>query len=93
MFLYITLGTNDLARARPFYAAIMAALGHRLLQDTDGEFGYGPQGADHPTLYVTLPFDGKPASVGNGSMPALDAPDPRRRRCLPHSSTGTWRHR
>ncbi|MFZ1662366.1 MAG: VOC family protein [Paracoccaceae bacterium] len=74
MFLYITLGTNDLARARPFYAAIMAALGHRLIQDTDGEFGYGPQGADHPTLYVTLPFDGKPASVGNGSMPALDAP-------------------
>jgi catechol 2,3-dioxygenase-like lactoylglutathione lyase family enzyme len=74
MFLYITLGTNDLSRARPFYAAIMETLGHRLLQDTDGEFGYGPEGAVHPTLYVTLPFDGKPATVGNGSMPALDAP-------------------
>ncbi len=74
MFLYITLGTNDLSRARPFYAAIMETLGHRLLQDTDGEFGYGPEGAVLPTLYVTLPFDGKPATVGNGSMPALDAP-------------------
>lgn len=74
MFLYITLGTNDLARARPFYAAIMETLGHRLLQDTDGEFGYGPREAAHPTLYVTLPFDGKPATVGNGSMPAFDAP-------------------
>lgn len=74
MFLYITLGTNDLSRTRPFYAAIMETLGHRLLQDTDGEFGYGPEGAVLPTLYVTLPFDGKPATVGNGSMPALDAP-------------------
>lgn len=74
MFLYITLGSNDLARARPFYDAIMAALGAPLKIENASEFGYGPAGATEPMLYVVQPFDGKPASIGNGSMPAFSVP-------------------
>lgn len=74
MFLYITLGTNDLNRARPFYDAVMATLGASVKHEGATEVGYGPAAGDACTLYVTHPFNEKPATVGNGSMPALDAP-------------------
>jgi catechol 2,3-dioxygenase-like lactoylglutathione lyase family enzyme len=73
MFLYITLGTNDLARAKRFYDPVMATLGASLKIENDGEIGYGPAGTDHSMVYVVTPFDEKPATIGNGSMPALIA--------------------
>ena len=74
-FLYLTLGTNDLARAARFYDAALAPLGLVRRATKDSEIGYGFP-ADHRTrLWITLPFDGRPASIGNGSMPALVAPD------------------
>ncbi|GLS87974.1 hypothetical protein GCM10010873_29480 [Cypionkella aquatica] len=39
----------------------------------DGEIGYGPKGAENPLIWINQPFDGKPATVGNGSMPAFHA--------------------
>lgn len=73
-FLYLTLGTNDLARAARFYDAALAPLGlvRRAIEET--EVGYGLPSDRRARLWVTLPFDGKPATVGNGSMPALVAP-------------------
>jgi len=44
MFLYITLGTNDLARARRFYQATMPTLGFELGYEDDHEIGYRSQG-------------------------------------------------
>ena len=73
MFLYITLGSNDLDRARRFYGPVMASLGLDLILENASEFGFGPKGAEDPMLYVVRPFDGRPATVGNGSMPALVA--------------------
>lgn len=73
MFLYITLGTNDLKRARPFYDAVMSTLGHHVTHESATEVGYGRAAPDVCRLYVTLPFDEKPATIGNGSMPAFDA--------------------
>lgn len=73
-FLYLTLGTNDLARAARFYDAALAPLGLIRRATEATEVGYGLP-ADHRTrLWVTLPFDGKASTVGNGSMPALVAP-------------------
>lgn len=74
MFLYITLGTNDLARARQFYDAVLAPIGLIRRADEPSEVGYGAA-ADHRTrLWITAPFNGQPASTGNGTMPAFEAP-------------------
>jgi catechol 2,3-dioxygenase-like lactoylglutathione lyase family enzyme len=73
-FLYLTLGTNDLARAARFYDAALAPLGLIRRATEPTEVGYGLAEDKRTRLWITLPFDGKPASVGNGSMPALVAP-------------------
>lgn len=71
--LYITLGTNDVARAARFYDAALAPLGLIRRATEDAEVGYGLP-SDHRTrIWVTQPYDGKPASIGNGSMLALVA--------------------
>ena len=74
MFLYITLGTNDLNRARRFYDAVMPTIGQAMCAGTESEIGYGPASDGRTRLWITLPFDSKPATVGNGSMPAFEAP-------------------
>ena len=74
MFLYHTIGTNDLARARAFYAAAMPALGLELAAEEATEIGIRAPG-ERIRLWITEPFDGKPASVGNGSMAAFAAAD------------------
>ena len=73
MFLYITLGTNDLAAARRFYDAVMPTLGLSRRAEDDSEVGYGAPAPERIRLWVTKPFDGRPATVGNGSMPAFVA--------------------
>ncbi len=76
MILYLTLGTNDPARAIRFYDAALAPLGIGRRVTEDDEAGYGLPGDGRCRFWITRPFDGKPASVGNGSMPAFVAPDP-----------------
>lgn len=72
--LYITLGTNDLARAARFYDAALAPLGLVRRATEPTEVGYGLPQDRRSRIWVTLPFDGKAATVGNGSMPAFLAP-------------------
>jgi catechol 2,3-dioxygenase-like lactoylglutathione lyase family enzyme len=74
-FLYITLGTNDLARAARFYDAALAPLGLQRRASKKNEIGYGHPSDRRIRLWITLPFDDRPATAGNGSMPALVAPD------------------
>ena len=73
MFLYLTLGTNDLVRAARFYDAALAPLGLVRRVSEPDEVGYADPADSRCRLWVTLPYDGKPASVGNGSMPAFVA--------------------
>jgi len=73
MFLYLTLGTNDLAAAKRFYDAVMPTLGHGLRAEYPDEVGYGPPAPARIALWITHPYDKRPATVGNGSMPALVA--------------------
>lgn len=74
-FLYLTLGTNDLPRAARFYDAALAPLGFVRRATEATEVGYGLPGDRRTRIWITLPFDGKAATVGNGSMPAFVAPD------------------
>lgn len=73
MFLYLTLGTNDVARATPFYDAVMTALGYRRTSTEPDEIAFGQNADKEPLLWIGRPFDEKPASRGNGSMIAFAA--------------------
>ena len=73
MLLYLTLGTDDVARAGRFYDPVLATLGYVRLETDPNGYGYGPQGG--PTqFWINRPFDQNPASAGNGTMPAFRAP-------------------
>ena len=68
---YATIGANDLDRARGFYDKIMEPLGGKRTMAFDRMQFYGGQG--QTMLAVCLPYDGQPASAGNGSMFGLPA--------------------
>ena len=72
---YTTLGTNDLTRAAAFYDALLAELGAQRFMEADTFIAWS-SGADKPGFGITTPFDGKPATVGNGVMIALAADSP-----------------
>lgn len=67
---YVTVGTKDLEKAAAFYDALFADIGAgRFLEmETFIAWAVAP---DKPAFAVTLPFDGNPATVGNGVMVAL----------------------
>ncbi|MCA0203556.1 VOC family protein [Pararhodobacter sp.] len=74
MLLYSTLGTNDMPRATRFYDAIMGVLGQKRF-DLQSE-GWAAYGEDYDTgygLFLCAPFDGAPATPGNGAMQAFKA--------------------
>jgi predicted lactoylglutathione lyase len=71
---YVTLGTNDLARAAVFYDALAAELDTPRMMDFDGFIAWGKPGGA-AGIGLTKPFDGNPATVGNGVMIALEAKD------------------
>jgi catechol 2,3-dioxygenase-like lactoylglutathione lyase family enzyme len=63
IYSHVTVGTNDLPKAREFYDAVLGPLGFKRLFDLDDRSGYG---ADAPQFMVLKPIDGKAASGGNG---------------------------
>lgn len=73
-FLYLTLGTSDLTRAARFYDAALAPLGLIRRATEETELGYGLPDDRRTRLWITLPYDGRPATSGNGTMPAFVAP-------------------
>jgi len=77
MIAYVTVGADDIARAKRFYSAFLPALDYGLRE--------GPEGLSYtlpvvpgkspvlPDFYVKPTFDGRAASAGNGSMVAFEA--------------------
>ncbi|MGB3807108.1 MAG: VOC family protein [Erythrobacter sp.] len=72
---YVTVGTNDLPRAAKFYDAIATRFGVGRMMDFDQFIAWGAMGGA-PGIAATKPYDGKEASVGNGTMVALQADGP-----------------
>jgi len=68
---YVTLGTNDLKRAVAFYDELLALLGAGRFMEVEDVFVAWAVAPDKPGLSVTRPFNGQPATVGNGTMVAL----------------------
>jgi predicted lactoylglutathione lyase len=71
---YVTLGTNDVARAAKFYDALAAELGVGRMMESDAFIAWGTPGGA-AGIGLTKPFNGQPATVGNGVMVALEAKD------------------
>jgi catechol 2,3-dioxygenase-like lactoylglutathione lyase family enzyme len=75
MIAYTTLGTNDLPRAAAFYDELLALVGGKREMEQPGYFiAYGIGGAG-AGLGITVPFNREAATVGNGTMAALEAAD------------------
>ena len=75
MFSHITLGTNSLEKSMAFYDALMPLIGYQRSHSGDTFAGYGEKkdsdtGKNH--LWIVKPFDGKPATHGNGTNIAFD---------------------
>ncbi len=71
---YVTLGTNDLPRAAKFYDALTAELGVGRMMEFDTFIAWGTPGGGCG-IGLTKPYDGNPATVGNGVMAAFEAAD------------------
>ncbi|GJD48325.1 hypothetical protein OPKNFCMD_1043 [Methylobacterium crusticola] len=72
MIHHLSLGTNDVARARAFYDAVLAVLGLRLIKQDAGGIHYG---TGDILLSLVTPVDGRPAAPGNGVHVAFQARD------------------
>ena len=77
MIAYVTVGVDDIDRAERFYSAFLPALGYELSY-YHGDLSYEPpvepgQPQLSPDFYVKRPFNGAPATAGNGTMVAFQA--------------------
>ncbi len=71
---YVTLGSNDMTKARIFYDGLLGTLGAtRLMEFGDelGGFTMWGTGWDKPAIAVTRPHNGNAAVAGNGNMIAI----------------------
>ena len=70
---YVTLGSNSLDKARDFYSSLLTVLGAKeLMRMETGMTMFGPA-FGKPMVVITKPYDGKPATAGNGTMVSLVA--------------------
>ena len=71
---YVTVGTNDLPRATAFYDDLLSLLGGKRFMESDRFVSW----SNHPQqagFCIAKPYDGQPATVGNGDMVALTVND------------------
>ncbi len=71
---YVTLGTNNREAGARFYDAICGELGVGRMMENEQFIAWGLPGGG-AGIGLTTPFDGQPATVGNGVMVALEAAD------------------
>ena len=72
---YVTLGTNDMAKAAKFYDALLGEIGAKRIMEGDNFIAWGTS-MEAPGLGVIKPHDGKAATIGNGTMVALACDKP-----------------
>lgn len=72
---YVTLGTNDMGRAARFYDALLGSIGAKRIMESDSFIAWATN-ASSPAVALIRPFDGNPATVGNGVMVAIAFDEP-----------------
>lgn len=81
MFAYVCIGTDDFETTARFYDIVLGALGlKRCVTAGEGDWAewagwgtYEDEGRVQTALWLCRPFNGQPASAGNGTMIALQA--------------------
>lgn len=73
MFSHLVIGTNHVEAAKVFYDGVLGTLGHPPGQLAGDRVVYA---TDAGILVVTVPFDKKAATPGNGITVGLNAPNP-----------------
>ena len=77
MIAYVTVGADDIARAKQFYTAFLPALNYELEEGPEGLSYSLPvqsgQSVIPPDLYIKPTFNRHPAAAGNGTMVAFEA--------------------
>jgi catechol 2,3-dioxygenase-like lactoylglutathione lyase family enzyme len=72
---YVTLGSDNMPRARDFYDQLLGATigAKRIMEFGDdlGGFTMWGTGLDKPGVAVTNPYNKQPAVAGNGNMTAI----------------------
>jgi predicted lactoylglutathione lyase len=64
---YATIGTNDVARSKAFFAPIAEILGHAQVMETERNVMWGSPGKGAMFGIIT-PYDTQAATGGNGTM-------------------------
>lgn len=72
---YVTLGTNRYEAAAKFYDELLAVIGATRIMEGDTFIAWSTA-PNMPAVSIIRPYDGKDATVGNGSMVALAADSP-----------------
>ena len=69
---YVTIGTNDMAKAKAFYADLLSDMGASVIMDMErlALIGADPSKC---MLAVCVPFDKDDPQPGNGNMVAINA--------------------
>ncbi len=67
---YTTFGTNDLEKAVKFYDELFTVIGAKRFMDMPKGVAY-TRDMEKCGFGIVEPFDGNPASVGNGAMMAI----------------------
>ncbi len=73
---YVTLGTNRYDEAARFYDELLATIGASRVMEGESFIAWATSPTT-PALSIIKPYNGEPATIGNGVMVALvlDAPD------------------
>ena len=74
---YVTLGTNHFDEAAKFYDDLFALVGAGRIMESDRFIAWGT-GMTSPAVSIAKPYDGKPATAGNGVMVALAMDSPQK---------------
>lgn len=72
---YTTVGTNNFVEAATFYDKLLAMLGAKRVMDFGSAFVLWGRDLKSASFALVTPYDGGTATVGNGTMIALGAPD------------------
>ncbi|MDH4565482.1 VOC family protein [Pseudomonas sp. BN414] len=73
VFTHVTVGTQNVEKARAFYDEVLGKIGLKRIEDF-GDKGAG-WGKETASFYVLKPIDGQPASAGNGATVSFAAPN------------------
>src|SRR5262245_15171786 len=72
---YVTVGTNDLARAQTFFDAVFGEIGAKRSWNNERMTGWS-MGPRQPSIVAAKPHDEKHATFGNGTMIAITTTSP-----------------